>query len=339
MTYQELFKSFDSGVFSNVYFFYGEEEYVKEAALGKLRKKLLPAGLEALNESILEVPNADSIIADAETMPMMCDKRLVVAKEWACLKSGTSRDEANEVDKITNYLSTSPDSTCIVFYLQGKPDERKKLVKYLQKNATTVQFIPLNESDLKKWIIKHLKDNFKTISQADAQYLIFKVGQSVTIILQELNKLIAHSGESNAITRQSIDDIVTPSLECTVFEFIDKIIENKPAVAMSMLQSMLEAGESYISIIAMITRQVRLMMHVRIMQDDNLHSAEIEKRLEMTRFVSNKVLKQAQKFTSKSLKDLFYNCIDADYGFKSGRIRDDIAINRLVLLLFDAIAK
>ena len=60
--------------------FEGVEENIKASALNALRKALWPEGLEELNETLLDNPMTDAIIAAAETLPFMADKRLVTVR-------------------------------------------------------------------------------------------------------------------------------------------------------------------------------------------------------------------------------------------------------------------
>ena len=53
------------GNLPSVLLFEGEEEQLKQDALLALRHKLLPPGMEQLNETILEDPALDRLIADA----------------------------------------------------------------------------------------------------------------------------------------------------------------------------------------------------------------------------------------------------------------------------------
>lgn len=78
------------GTVSGVYLMEGTEENLKSDTLAKLRKAILPEGLEQLNEAVMENPAAADIMAAAETMPFMSDKRLVIVRELACL---TGRSE------------------------------------------------------------------------------------------------------------------------------------------------------------------------------------------------------------------------------------------------------
>ena len=77
MTWNEFLQSLKSGALESVYVFAGAEEWLKREALNTLRGKLLPPGLEALNDLTLEGVTARQIIDAAETLPMMCEKRIV----------------------------------------------------------------------------------------------------------------------------------------------------------------------------------------------------------------------------------------------------------------------
>ena len=54
MQWSEFFKSVDAGDIAPVYLFTGPEERIKQEALEKLKQKLLPPGLEALNDAVME---------------------------------------------------------------------------------------------------------------------------------------------------------------------------------------------------------------------------------------------------------------------------------------------
>ena len=60
----------------------GEEQNQKQEALSALRNALLPPGMEALNETLLDNPDTDALIAAAETLPFMADHRLVLVRDY-----------------------------------------------------------------------------------------------------------------------------------------------------------------------------------------------------------------------------------------------------------------
>ena len=69
MDHRTFFDELKKGNIASCYVFEGPEEYIKRSAMDALRKKLLPEGMEEMNESRLRDPDANTIIAAAETLP------------------------------------------------------------------------------------------------------------------------------------------------------------------------------------------------------------------------------------------------------------------------------
>ena len=110
MDRKEFMQAIKEGKLRGAYLLEGTEENIKAAALSALRKKLLPEGLEELNENLLDNPPTDALIAAAETLPFLADQRLVVVREHPAL---SGRAEAD--DRLLDYLQQVPESCVLVF--------------------------------------------------------------------------------------------------------------------------------------------------------------------------------------------------------------------------------
>ena len=130
MDHRAFFDDVAKGKIAPCYVFEGTEEYIKRSALAALRKKLLPAGLEDMNEARLNDPDANALIAAAETLPLMADKRLVLVLESGML-SGRAKDydEAKSAAALCEYLQHPPESACIVFYVRDKADGTRSCMR------------------------------------------------------------------------------------------------------------------------------------------------------------------------------------------------------------------
>ena len=108
MTRQALFQAIDQGAYERVYFFHGPEEWVKQGAVQRLREKLLPEGLEQLNETVIEGGTAQAILEAAETLPVMAERRLVISRDFLPLLAGKARAEQDEAGRILGWLPGAP---------------------------------------------------------------------------------------------------------------------------------------------------------------------------------------------------------------------------------------
>ena len=108
MTWKDFYAHLKENALQGAYLFAGPEEYLKREALQALRRALLPAGLEQLNEAVLEGATAAQVIEAAETLPFLCERRIVEVRDWAPLLGGKARDEENEAARMLAWLDNAP---------------------------------------------------------------------------------------------------------------------------------------------------------------------------------------------------------------------------------------
>ncbi len=333
MTHDDFFAAVKRGDILPAYLFEGEEEHIKGKALEALEKRLLPEGLEALNASVLLNPPARDVIAAAETMPMMAERRLVVVRESALLTAGKVANEADEADRLSDYLKNLPDTACVVFYCRGAADGRKKLTQALTKRGMHVKFDRLDDASLSRWILAQCRAGGKRIGPDTAAYLSFTAGRELLSLSSEIAKLIAYAGDRDEIARADIDAVVTPSLECTVFQLVDALVAEQEAESFRLLSIMLENGESRIGILAMIARQYRNLLHLTLMQAARVPESEIQAKLSVPPFALRRLIAQGKGQAADALRRRLDLCVDTDFAIKSGKMREDAALERAMLTL------
>ncbi len=329
MEYKEFFAQAQGGGLRGAYLFEGVEEYVKASALAAAEKALLPPGLEQLNEAVLENPSADALVAAAETLPFLAEKRLVVLRELAAF---TGRGEGD--DRLGEYLARVPESCVVILYVQGKADARKKLYQAVKKHGTVVSFQPMDEGELNRWLIRTAKGLGKELSPGDAAYLSFLAGTDAATLKTELEKLAALTGERTAITRADMDAICTRSMECTVFEMVDAVVAGQEGKAFGLMHDMLATGGDRLGILAMLLRQYRLLFHVKVMQREKLPPAQIKKNLGLPGFAADRTLRQAAGYTGWQARRAMETCLRAEYQVKSGAWNQEGALEAAMLEIF-----
>lgn len=334
MTYEQFFRDLKAGQLRPAYLFYGPEQLVRQSALDQLSQRLLPAGLEALNYNLFDTnAAAREIIEASETLPMMCEKRLVIVRDWALLKPGKARDEAAQSEELAAWLPRIPDTCCLVFAMDDAPDSRKKLVKQMSSQVEWVEFPLLTDAKIHTWLNQQLRPLGKQIGQEASAQLVFMAGRPLTGLKNELDKLTAYVGERAEITLQDVEAVVTPSGECTVFQMIDCVLQGDVARAQLLLKQLLENGENCIGVLYMLTRQLRLMTHIRLMREQGTPLPEIEKKLSLNHFAATRSASQAARFSPRRLEDGYRACVETDYAIKSGRARDSAALDCLIFTL------
>lgn len=328
MNRKEFSQQIKAGKVQGVYLFEGVEENIKLSALQALRKALLPEGMEELNESLMDAPTTDAIIAACETLPFLSEKRLIIVRDHPAL---FGRAEADE--RLIDYLPHVPESAVLIFLCLGKPDGRKKLYGAIRKHGSIVSFSPLTEQELNAWIIKTFAAMGKSVDPATASLLAFTVGTDTALLHQEIEKLSAFAGERESVTQEDVHRIAARSAECTVFEMVDAVVAGQQGKAFGLLRDMLATGSDRVGILAMLLRQYRLMQHIKIMQFEKLPADEIKKRLGIQLFAAERCMRQAQGYTGGQIKHGVQICLDTEYRIKSGQLNQEGALEAAMLEL------
>lgn len=331
MTWNEFFQTVKSNQISSVYLFVGSEEWTKREGLEALRAKLLPPGLEQLNDTTLEGVTAQQVIDAAETMPMMSEKRIVTVRDWAPLMAGKSKNEENETELLKKWLENPPESCVTVFYMRSEPDGRKKAVALLKKKATVVTFDLLSDADLSQWCAKRLKSHGKTLQRQALNTLSFMAGRDLTRLSGELDKLIAYIGDRTEISEEDVRAIVPASLEYNVFELLNRLLDGDLAEAQRMTNSLLQNGQTSIGILAMLSRQLRQLAHMRYGLDSGDVVQHLQEVLKMHPYAAKQAARQCKSRSADVLKDLYEQCVALDYEIKSGQIRDNVALDIILM--------
>ena len=330
MDRKEFLQAVKANSVHGAYLFEGVEESIKAAALAALRGQILPEGLEELNENLMDNPPTDALIAAAETLPFLADKRLVVVREHPAL---SGKAEAEE--RLTDYLAHVPDSCVMVFLCRGKADARKKLYRAIQKHGAVVTFSPLSDAELNAWIIKSFHALGKRCAPQTASLLAFTVGNDTALLRAEMEKISALCGEREDVADEDVRAVATRSIECTVFDMVDAVVAGQEGRAFSLLKDMLLSGSDRIGILAMLLRQYRLLQHVKIMQFEKKPAQEIKQRLGIAPFAAERCIRQAAAYSGREIKQAVDICLDTEYRIKSGRLNQEGALEAAMLAIFN----
>jgi DNA polymerase-3 subunit delta len=164
-----------------------------------------------------------------------------------------------ELDRLTNkelletYLEQPSPTTCLILHTT-KPDFRRKPYVTAKKHATVVKFDPIREYLVAGWITTRVKQQGREIDPEATKILAAYAGTSLREIQNELDKLYIFLGDRGLIVSDDIKAVVGTSKEYNIFELQNAIGTKNPARSTEILNRMLDAGESPILVIVMLTR-------------------------------------------------------------------------------------
>ena len=246
----ELKNQIKSGDFSNVYMIYGEEDYLKEYYVNKLKDKLVEPSFADFNFHQYDGKKTpvSEILNDADMMPMMAQYSLLLVVDYPFDKS------KDDVEKVKTYLKDINPSSVVVF-LFNQIDVNAKfktLENAIVKAGTVVNLEKRTEGELAKLIISSAKKRKCTIDTANAKYMISLVGNDIKTVFNELEKMCSFVGEGE-ITRKIIDDLAVKCLQARVFDLSKFILAGNSDGAYEVLRVLFAQKEEPIAILSVIS--------------------------------------------------------------------------------------
>lgn len=340
-----FFRELRAGKSRQLYLFEGEEQFTKERALRELRKAVLNGAFASVNETVLTDPPADELIAVAETLPMMDDRRLVLVRESSLLSAGAGREGAKKTaglkegaggdDRLIAYLDRLPDTVCLVFYLRDKAARTRRLYKKIDAMGGVVSFEKQTEETLVKWIGLELKNAGKEIQRSAAQHLLHVVGTDMTRLQGEIGKLAAYAGERTAVLLEDVEKVCSKNIEYRVFDLTDSLIAGDAGRSVGLMNALLREGEQRLALLALLQRQYRHLLFLRILQEGGAHRSDIARTLGLSPYVVGKLWPAAVQQTVGELLSACELCTDTEYLVKSGQITEEGCLERVVFRLLE----
>lgn len=329
---QRLKRDLAENTVGNCYFFYGPESYLREHYLERLRKALLPEGMEAFNFHRFQGKDLDTqTLADAvDALPMLCERTLIVVYDYDLYKNESRRTALETI------LGDLPEYVCLVFVYdttEYKSGGNTRLGKLVKKTAVAVEFQQQTQSDLNAWVSRRFAAYHKTIDHRTAEYLTFLCGGLMTGLTGEIDK-IAHYASGDRITRADIDAVADPVLDARVFQMTDAISARNFRRSAEILSELYLMNEEPIMILAVLGRQIRQLWSARLVLEQRQGQAELAAIWEMrSAWQARKLMEAARRFDLRWCRQAVVLCAETDLAMKSSGLDNQELLTGLLLRL------
>lgn len=335
LQYKEFFSKLRDGTLPRALLFDGEEEYTKDSALHQLRAKILPEGLEEMNESPLSSSATAAEIVDAcEMLPFLAQRRLVVVRSSGLVQKipGTVRDEGT--DRLLSYLDHLPEHVILLFFCRGKADRTRKVTARIEALGGRVDFAPLDAHDKQIWLSRELKAYNKTMSRAAGELFLSRVDPLLTPTLQELQKVLSYVGDRPEIQPEDVEAVVAPTVEDRLFTLFDHLISGNAQGALTILRALLNQKDTEaVQLLTPLTARIRQMVYYKMLKAKGYADREIPALTGIRPNLLWLYEKQTRAFSEKQLKAYLELCVRMDYELKTGAISAESALDTVTMTL------
>ncbi|HEX8020133.1 DNA polymerase III subunit delta [Mucilaginibacter sp.] len=244
MTAAEILKDLKNRKFKPLYLLHGEEPYFIDLVSNYVEHHVLPEHERGFNQTVVYGKDTDimTVLNAAKRYPMMADYQVVLVKEAQDMKWGKDDDNKKSIDPVLSYLENPLPSTILVFcYKYGKFDKRKKTYKAIEKNGLIFESATLYDNKVPAWVEGYVSDKGYKMNQQGSAMIAEYLGNDLSKIANELEKLMLNVSAGQEITLKHIQDNIGISKEYNVFE-LQTALTKKDAYKVNQIINYFEAN-------------------------------------------------------------------------------------------------
>lgn len=275
----------------------------------------------------LDFDSLKDILFDASMMSLLGDKKYIVVNNPYFLIQSSPEIPVIETECLEEYLSNPNPNTIIIFkFIREKIAENKKITKLIREKA---ECFNLNKIDTYSFAKNELEGY--QINNNDIELLISRVGENISLLKNEIDKLKLYKIEEKKIETEDILSI-HENVEVDFFKFIDHIINKDKVIALKEYFSLLEKKEEPLKILIVLANKIRLMYQIKRLGEKGYSSNEIGKMLNTHPYAVQMAGASSKKYTSEKLLQTLDLICELDEKIKTGKV---IASSSLELFIIN----
>ena len=217
-------------IYKPVYWLEGEEEYFIDKVIEYAENHILKESEAAFNLAIFYGKDAEwsAIINACRRYPMFAERQVVILKE---------AQQMRDVEKLETYIEKPLSSTIfVVSYKEKKVDGRTRLAKLLKEKGVVLTTKKLYDNQLPEWTEEVVQSKGHSISQKALMLLVDHIGNDLSRIENEIEKMLINLGSRKMITEDDVEKFVGVSKDFNVFELQTALSTKNLSKAIRIIQ-------------------------------------------------------------------------------------------------------
>jgi len=212
MSVEKIITDWKKGSFKPIYWLEGEEDFFIDKAVDYAEHNILSESDASFNLSVFYGKDANwaDVVNACRRYPMFAERQVVILKE---------AQQMRDVEKLESYVENPLGSTVfVVSYKEKKLDARKKFTKLVKEKGVLLTTKKMYDREVPEWTQTLVHSRGLTISPKGLALLVDHIGNDLTRIENEIDKLSVNLGKRTGITEDDIEQYIGVSKEYNVFE-------------------------------------------------------------------------------------------------------------------------
>ena len=260
---------------------------------------------------------------------------------------------------LLEWLDAGVPPQAVLLFTASAIDARKRVAKRVREIGAAVDFSTARERsgalsrDTVADLVRHVTRRFgKRLGPEAEEVILRRAGSDLAMLVMELEKVCLYVGERPAVAADDVRAVFRDMAESWIFDFTGALAARKLAQALPLLRGLFAQGEPPLRLLAMVAREVRLLLIARECLDEvlagkwrpdlsfNLFQSRVLPHLDAdTRqafgnahpFVLYRRFQDAARIDARALRHALVEVSDLDIRLKSSRGDPAILLEAFVI--------
>ena len=311
-----------------IYLFYGDDELSILEATQDLIRNVGTDDLRDHNVIRLDKQsiNPVDLTASVSAVPFLSERRLVIVNEFFSKTKG--KKQVKGWENLSQIVKNIPPTNDLLFRESQDSFKSNSLFKQIAELASVREFAMPHGSAINKWIQERVNDKGGDIDNKAISRLAHVIGPNTWALDAEIEKLILYANDRQ-ISSSDIDLLTTDNHQDNIFRAVDMALNGNPH-AMASVKTILNGSESPGYILAMIHRQVRLLITAKMSHGEQISRNDLSKQLNLRGYAMDKLLEEVRRHNLSKLMAAHSLLAGTDEKIKTGKLTDMLALEMLL---------
>jgi DNA polymerase III subunit delta len=216
MSYQKIIQQIRNRVYHPVYLLQGEEPYFIDVISSVIEQEVLTESEKEFNQTVVYGSDVSGmeLRTMAQRFPMMASHMVLIVREAQSLKN---------IEDLMPYLQNPLKSTILVLCHKYKKNPKTSVTKQIQKVGMVFDSAKIKDYQLADWVKVFVKDRGYGISEIGANLIAESLGNDLSKIVNEFDKLFLVLDKGVTITPELIERHIGVSKDFNNFELLKAI--------------------------------------------------------------------------------------------------------------------
>ena len=335
VTIENLEKELNSNSLKNLYLLYGEELFLLENILKKI-KNIFGECIKGINYINIDDINISELISDIETPAFGYEKKLLIVRNSGILKKEGKRKNvelSNLREKISSYIKENIDiinDSVVLVIIEEDIDNKQELYKIFDKFGVVCNFEYQKPMQIQKRLKVICNAYHVDIDDSSLKYFIEVCGTNMQELINEIRKLIEYAGNGGKIEKIDIDKLCIKKLETIIFDLTDNLGKKETQRALQVLKNLIANKEPIQKILITLYNHFKKLYITKLAVKENKELISSLNLKPNQTFLVNKYKTQANYFSDKELSKILQGLRDLDYNSKNGLIDLQVGLEAIL---------